>query len=144
MDPTTFAPADWAALTSSVPKIAALAGLALSVGLALALLLTFLVGSPASAEVASRLGAGQFNTVAPTEPSSTLAKRLEPALVAPAARVGAATADLPSGVGLSPTDVIALRALRERVQSGEVAEGPTSADRFAFARWLVDQGRLSG
>lgn len=59
-------------------------------------------------------------------------------------RPGAATADLAGGVGLSPTDVIALRALRERVHSGEIAEGPTSADRLAFARWLVEQGHLSG
>lgn len=44
---------------------------------------------------------------------------------------------------LSPTDKTALRRLRERVQAGEVAEGPTSTQRFKFARWLVQHGRFS-
>jgi len=146
MDPTTFAPADWAALTSSVPKLAALAGLALSVGLVLALLLTFLVGLPEIAEVEGTAprSVRRFHTVAPTEPPSMLAERSEPALVGALARAGTTTADLPSGVGLSPADLIALRAPRERVRSGEVAEGPTGADRLAFARWLVVHGRLVG
>lgn len=57
---------------------------------------------------------------------------------------GAATADPLIGAGLTPVDLIALGALRERVRSGEVAEGPTCADPLAFPRWLVEQGRLSG
>ena len=45
--------------------------------------------------------------------------------------------------GLSATDVVALGALRQRIERGDVAEGPTSTERLAFARWLVQHGKLS-
>jgi hypothetical protein len=41
-------------------------------------------------------------------------------------------------------DVVALRALRRRIQSGEVAETPTGAERLAFTRWLVEHHKLDG
>ena len=46
------------------------------------------------------------------------------------------------GSYLSPTDVIALTALRGRIRSGRVVEDPIDARRLEFARWLVEQGRL--
>ena len=48
------------------------------------------------------------------------------------------------GVGLSPTDLIALTALRRRVESGLVAEGATATQRLTFARWLVDHNHIQG
>jgi hypothetical protein len=48
-----------------------------------------------------------------------------------------------SAAPLSPTDLIALAALRTRVQNGQVAEGPTASQRLAFARWLAEHGRIS-
>ena len=51
---------------------------------------------------------------------------------------------IPLGSGLSAMDVVALTALRRRIQSGEVAEGPTGPERLAFARWLAEHGQLDG
>ena len=45
---------------------------------------------------------------------------------------------------LSPTDLIALTALRRRVKAGQVTEAPPAHERLAFARWLVAQNRLRG
>ena len=50
----------------------------------------------------------------------------------------------PAGSGLSATDVVALAALRRRIRAGQVAEGPTGAERLAFARWLIEHGKLEG
>ena len=47
-----------------------------------------------------------------------------------------------AGSGLSATDVVALVALRRRIRSGVVAEGPTVSERLAFARWLVEHRKL--
>jgi hypothetical protein len=47
-----------------------------------------------------------------------------------------------AGSGLSATDLVALAALRRRIRSGQVAEGPTGAERLAFARWLAEHGKL--
>ena len=63
------------------------------------------------------------------------------------ARVGARAARAESadplrGSGLSPVDVAALTALRQRIQEGAVSEGPTVAQRLAFTRWLAEHGKL--
>jgi hypothetical protein len=49
----------------------------------------------------------------------------------------------PPAAPLSPTDLIALAALRSRVQNGQVSEGATTAERLAFARWLAEHGKLT-
>jgi hypothetical protein len=61
---------------------------------------------------------------------------------------GVAVATLPAPVellqasGLTPTDVLALTALRERVQRGRVAEEATPEERLFFVRWLAEQGKI--
>jgi hypothetical protein len=59
-----------------------------------------------------------------------------------AAQIGPTTSL--QSVGLTPTDLVALTALRNRIQHGEVAEGATNIQRLSFARWLVQHGRLGG
>ena len=54
----------------------------------------------------------------------------------------AAPVELLQAGGLTPTDVLALTALRERVQRGRVAEEATPDERLTFARWLADQGKI--
>jgi hypothetical protein len=49
-----------------------------------------------------------------------------------------------AGSGLSATDVVALAALRQRIRTGQVAEGPTGSERLGFARWLIEHGKLDG
>ena len=49
----------------------------------------------------------------------------------------------PSGE-LTPTERGALAALRDRVWERDIADGRTVAQRLAFARWLVEHGRLEG
>lgn len=61
---------------------------------------------------------------------------------------GAAVATLPAPVellqasGLTPTDVLALTVLRERVQRGRVAEEATPEERLSFVRWLAERGKI--
>jgi hypothetical protein len=69
--------------------------------------------------------------------------RAERAPVPVAAGAGAAGAEAARGGYLSPTDVIALTALRRRIQDGRVTEDPVDARHLAFARWLVEQGKLT-
>jgi hypothetical protein len=69
--------------------------------------------------------------------------RTERAPVPVAAGAGAAGAEAARGGYLSPTDVIALTALRRRIQDGRVTEDPIDARHLAFARWLVEQGKLT-
>jgi hypothetical protein len=137
---------DWAAVTAWLPRLALLAGIGLLGALVLALLLTMLFqpGEPPSgASVADGPTAarGQDDSASPVRPSG----RAEAVPVAAGARASAArTGDPLHGAGFSPTDVIALRALRQRVLAGDVADGPTQGERLAFARWLVQHGRLRG
>jgi hypothetical protein len=64
------------------------------------------------------------------------------------AGAGTAVATLPAPVellqasGLTPTDVLALTGLRERVQRGRVAEEATLDERLSFARWLAERGKI--
>jgi hypothetical protein len=61
---------------------------------------------------------------------------------------GVAVATLPAPVellqasGLTPTDVLALTVLRERVQRGRVAEEATFEERLSFVRWLAERGKI--
>ena len=141
MDPTLWTNGDWAVFTSSLPRVAALAGLGMLVGLAVALVLTALFAPPEDA--------GERDDRRPAEvpPAVAAAVAATPAPVA-ALAVGSTAAihgtALLHGAAMSPTDVIALTALRRRIQAGEVADGPTGAERLAFARWLVEHGRLGG
>ena len=48
-----------------------------------------------------------------------------------------APVELLQSSGLTPTDVLALTALRERVQRGQVAEEATPDERLSFVRWLA-------
>lgn len=139
-----------AQLAGSLPKVALLGGLALIAGLALALLLTMLF-PPASDALAHGEAGGRamgtasqerlVNSGSWTEAVTHSAATLEPALVG----VRASHADDPLyGAGFSPIDVTALQALRHRVELGEVSEHLTVAEGAAFARWLVEHGRISG
>jgi hypothetical protein len=46
--------------------------------------------------------------------------------------------------GLSPTDLVALEALRRRVESGRVSEEATPHQRLAFVQWLTERRRIEG
>jgi hypothetical protein len=149
-DTTILKLESWAQFAGSLPKIALLGGLALVAGLALALLLTMLFppasDMPADGEVGGRtMGTASqehlTNSGSWTEAVTRSAAVLEPALVSGRA----SHADDPLyGAGFSPTDVAALQALRHRVERGEVSEHLTVAEGAAFARWLVEHGRISG
>jgi len=45
---------------------------------------------------------------------------------------------------LTPTELVALAAFRDRVSEGESAEDQSLAQRLSFVRWLVEHGRLEG
>ena len=93
--------------------------------------------------------AGSEETVYPDRsPAQTLpseADRRKRVLVPAGPLAARATDNAPLvGRGLSATDVVALAALRRRIQTGQVAEGPTASARLAFARWLAEHGKLEG
>ena len=140
MDTTLLSVGDWAAFTSSLPRVGSLAGLGMLVALALAFLLTALF--PPSEDPA----------LPGSQPDSGVARPRrtdgdEPATVAVAAGPGAAPLHgiaLVHGTTLSPTDLIALTALRRRVRAGELADDATANERLAFAKWLVEHGQLKG
>jgi hypothetical protein len=146
VDTTALRLGDWAAVTASLPGLALLAGIGLLGALALALLLTMLFrpgeppsGAPAADEPA--VAGSRDDSVRRVQSSS----RAEAVPVVAGARAATARVGDPlHGVGFSPIDVIALRALRQRVLAGDVADGPTRGERLAFARWLVEHGRLRG
>ena len=139
---TTLLSGDWTAFSSSLPRVGSLAGLGMLVALALALLLTALFPPAEDSVVTAGDQPGGDEAVTPSRPSGD-----EPMPVAAAAGPGAVPlrgTALVHGATLSPTDLIALTALRRRVQAGEVADDLTANERLAFARWLVEHGRLAG
>jgi hypothetical protein len=151
-DPTLAWATNWGALTTNFARIVALGGVALVIGLVAALLLTLLFGTGDYAESAwpepsSRAAIGVpcgEPIPAPTRPGLGFPEQAEPVLVTAAPRAESAVANPLRGVGFSTTDVVALEALRQRILAGEVSERPTRPEHVAFARWLVEHGRLSG
>ena len=141
MDTTLLSSGEWTPFVSSLPRVGLLAGLGMLVALALVSL------RPASSPPAGCPVAGGDGRPEPGPATPRPMDGDPPAPVAVAA--GATTAPL-GGVALvpsatlSPTDLIALAALRRRVRAGEVADGPTGTERLAFTRWLVEHGRLAG
>jgi hypothetical protein len=71
-----------------------------------------------------------------------LAEPLTAVASGPALATAPAPLELLGANGLTPTDVLALTRLRERVQGGRVSEEATPDERLAFARWLVERGKL--
>ena len=135
MDTTLLNGGDWTAFVSSLPRVGSVAGLGMLIALALAFVLTALF-PPAEYPVTQgdrRPGTG------PATPRRTDAEEPSPVAVAAGPLRGTA---LVHGATLSPTDLIALTVLRQRVRAGEVAEDSTANERLAFARWLVEHGRL--
>ena len=123
MDATTLVPADWAALATAIHRSVVVGPVTVIVALSLAF-------------VVSRLPR-------PTRAPSDWYARSDPAQAPPGG--DPCSVDEPevlSRGGFSPAEVVALRTLRRRVLAGEVSERPAGDDRLAFARWLVERGRL--
>ena len=147
MGTVTLRSSDLAVVVDSFPKIAIFMGLMLVFGLILALLLTAVFSPDEDAEIESVgvVEPGYGESVAGFEEATD--SRPEPGLIPVAAGYRAEAtraADPLVGAGFSPTDVVALRALRQHVLDGDVSEGSTRDERLAFARWLIERGRLSG
>jgi hypothetical protein len=85
---------------------------------------------------------GAVGMIAGETRAETRAERAPVPVAAAAGAAGAEPADAARGGYLSPTDIIALTALRRRIQDGRVTEDPVDARHLAFARWLVEQGKL--
>jgi hypothetical protein len=76
-------------------------------------------------------------------PVAAAAQQRQPGGVAVAEREAEPTWEGPLfGSGLSPVDIVALTALRDRVRAEHDKDGPTAEQRLAFARWLAEHGRL--
>ena len=141
MDTTLLSSGDWTPFVSSLPRVGLLAGLGMLVALALVFPLTALF-PPAEYWVTEGERRPETGPATP--------RRMDGDPPAPVAVVAGAGATPLGGVALvpsatlSPTDLIALAALRRRVRAGEVADGPTGTERLAFTRWLVEHGRLAG
>jgi len=86
---------------------------------------------------------GAVGMIAGEARAETRAERAPVPVAAGAGAVGAEPVEAARGGLLSPTDVIALTALRRRIQDGRVTEDPLDARHLAFARWLVEQGKLT-
>jgi hypothetical protein len=146
MDPTLdamhLAATGWTALLGDTPVLGALVAVALVGGVALALAvaggprpdLTALDAPSLQPALAGRGWAPDFGNTGERPEASRVA-------VQPRTAVRAAAPSPPDP--LTETDRVALAWLRARIRAGEVAEGPTAAQRLAFARWLAEHGRLS-
>ena len=154
METTILAASDWPTVTDSILWLPVVGAAVLIIWLAVALVLTVLF-QPLRYEPGQERVAVNEGTV-DTLTLNGGASRLSTGTAAPLERGGMAVAvaagsrsqdaaldELKNG-SFTPTDIIALQALRARVAAGEVADGPTGQERLAFARWLVGSGRLSG
>jgi hypothetical protein len=153
LDAATGTSFDWPLVAMSLAGQAAFATLGVALLLLGVMLLTALFGSgeKQAAFAATPAFAWQGNAQAGAAASIRAADRAtgwdgdaRPVPVA-VGRDAAQTGSTASSLGiLMPTDLVALTALRDRIQGGEVAEGATSLQRLSFARWLVQHGRLGG
>ena len=154
METTIFAASDWPAVTDNILWLPVVGAVALMIWLAIALVLTVLFQplryEPGQERVPANEGTVDTLTLngGASRLSTGTAAPLGSARMAVAVAAGSrsqntAVDQLKNG-SFTPTDIIALQALRARVATGEVADGPTSQERLAFARWLVGSGRLSG
>jgi hypothetical protein len=145
---------DWSTTTSALARQLSTFTLVLIGALLLLVVLMLLVGSrskPAEAPSArrspgDRSADGAYALAAPAVspfgPVQEVALSLAPA--ASPAPVALQTSEAgPASASLSPTDLIALTALRARIQDGQVSERATAAQRLAFARWLAEHQRIS-
>lgn len=157
-DLATFMRLDWTLVTGSLARqLAFLSLLAMAGSLAAAIGAMLAPSRPAAAASEQPTATA---TPAVAQPEVPAEQAAEPRLAAVGARGGLATpvaaderdldrsrridaAAAACGL-LTPTDLIALAALRRRIERGDVAEGPTTPQRAAFARWLVEHGRLTG
>jgi hypothetical protein len=131
----------WATATGGTPILNALVGLALVGGVALAFSVT---GGPRPDADMLAAPTLQPALAGPswTDRLDNTGERPEASPVAVYPRTEARAAAPPPPNPLSQTDRIALAWLRDRIRAGEVAEGPTQAQRLAFARYLAQHGRL--
>lgn len=139
LDASAIGAASFQLYVAELARQGSIAAVVVTVGLLLLMLMVQLV-KPAGSDAA----AVPLLVAAPAG-ALAVAAPLQPVAVALGPREARAEAlGVPPGSGLSAMDVVALRALRRRIQSGEVAETPTSAERLTFARWLAEHGKLDG
>ena len=153
LDSATGTSLDWPLVATSLAGQAASATLTVALVLLGVMLLTALFGNgeKQATLAATPAFAGQGNAQAGATASIRAAdgatgwdgdaRPVAVAVGGDAAQTGPTESSL--GI-LTPTDLVALTALRNRIQGGEVAEGATSLQRLSFARWLVQHGRLGG
>jgi hypothetical protein len=132
----------WSTFASGLSSLSTLTLAALLAMLAVAILLSVVL--PSNAEpIDSAPASATSRRISGAWPSGAeLQLWPEPLPGASALAEGGAAEPLPVHT-LSPTDLIALTALRRRIEAGEVSEGSTAPERLVFARWLLEHGRLS-
>ena len=143
---------DWPSATTALARQASTVSLLLIGMMLVIVVLMLLVGprsgpSDAPSAAVDRQSAGGYYglaapAVSPFGPVQEVALSLAPEAGSAPVALQAGAAE-PPPAPLSPTDLIALTALRARIQNGQVAEGATAAQRLAFARWLAEHGRIS-
>ncbi|MCC7105954.1 MAG: hypothetical protein IT307_12500 [Chloroflexi bacterium] len=144
---------DWVSLASGLPRAVSLIGVTMVAAFIVALFLTALFqpldGYPVSLVEPPR---GRKAALPPAESSaaSTHDERAASSTNPPPSRrlVSSATTTSMADAALettvfTPADLIALGALKARVERGEVTESPLDPRRLAFIRWLVQSGRLA-